>query len=86
MAARINTRHQDMVREKIRASQLINRLEGHVFGEVDMQASQVTAALGLLKKCLPDLSESKADVNVGGGLIEVLAGLGRGSSGNPPVA
>ena len=27
MAARLNKRHQDMVREKIRASQLINRLD-----------------------------------------------------------
>lgn len=45
-----------MVREKIRASQLVNRLEDHVLGEVEMSATQVTAALGLLKKCVPDLS------------------------------
>ncbi len=55
MAARLNPRHQEMVREKIRASQLVNRLEDHVLGEVEMTATQVTAALGLLKKCVPDL-------------------------------
>jgi len=43
------------VREKIRASQLVNRLEDHVLGEVEMSATQVSAALGLLKKCVPDL-------------------------------
>lgn len=54
MAARLNPRHQQMIRDKIRASQLVNRLENHVFGECDLSATQVTAALGLLKKCVPD--------------------------------
>lgn len=58
MAARLNPRHQDMVREKIRASQLINRLMDHALGEVDMSATQVRAAEALLKKCLPDLKSS----------------------------
>jgi len=43
-------------REKIRTTQLVNRLTDHVLGEVEMQQSQVTAALGLLKKSLPDLA------------------------------
>lgn len=34
---------------------LINRLTDFVKGEVKMEAAQVTAALGLLKKALPDL-------------------------------
>ena len=66
MAARLNNRHQDMVREKIRASQLVNRLENHVFGEVDLNSSQVTAALGLLKKCVPDLKSSDDTLTVEG--------------------
>lgn len=36
---------------------LINRLESHVLGEVELTASQVSAALGLLKKTAPDLSQ-----------------------------
>ncbi len=55
MAARLRVRHQDEVREKIRASQLVNRLEDHVLGTVEMTSTQVSAALGLLKKCVPDL-------------------------------
>ena len=57
MAARkVKIRHDDETRAKIRTSQLINRLENHVFGKVDMTSTQVAAALGLLKKTLPDLT------------------------------
>jgi hypothetical protein len=35
---------------------LINRLQDHVNGTVELSATQVTAALGLLKKTAPDLS------------------------------
>jgi hypothetical protein len=45
-----------MVREKIRATQLVNALENHVLGRRKMTASQVSAALGLLRKCVPDLA------------------------------
>ncbi len=59
MAARSRKiRHDDETRAKIRSSQLINRLEGHVFGQVDLSATQVSAALGLLRKTIPDLSMS----------------------------
>jgi len=68
MAARLNPRHQEMVREKIRASQLINRLEDHVFGEADMSNTQVQAALGLLKKCVPDLKASDDTLTIDGGV------------------
>ena len=58
MAVRLNPRHQDMVRDKIKASQLINRLQDYVLGKpgVVLEQSQVSAALGLLKKCVADLS------------------------------
>ena len=62
MAARLNPRHQEMIREKIRASQLVNRLEDHVLGDADMSNTQVQAALGLLKKCVPDLKQSDVDI------------------------
>ena len=56
MAARkLRPKHTDEIRNKIRASQLVNRLENHVFGKVEMNSTQVTAALGLLKKCVPDI-------------------------------
>ena len=45
-----------MVRDKIQASQLINRLEAHALGEVELSATQVRAIEVLLRKILPDLS------------------------------
>ena len=42
-------------RRKIQTTQLVKRLTDHVDGKVEMQTSQVTAALGLLRKSLPDL-------------------------------
>lgn len=56
MAARKNLSHPDRVRRRIQTSQLVNRLTAHVLGEVEMKPSQVAAALGLLKKTVPDLS------------------------------
>ena len=46
----------DKVRSKIQTSMLVNRLTGYVKGECTLEAGQVTAALGLLRKSLPDLS------------------------------
>jgi hypothetical protein len=57
VAARKTIKHlPQQWREKIQTSMLINRLQDFVKGEVEMTPHQVTAALGLLKKSLPDLS------------------------------
>lgn len=55
MAARKTKHLSDEHRLKIQTSQLINRLTNFINGEVELTAPQVTAALGLLKKALPDL-------------------------------
>lgn len=56
MAARKQLWHPDEVRQKIQASQLINRLTKHVNSDKPlMDSSQVTAAVKLLGKVLPDL-------------------------------
>jgi hypothetical protein len=53
-------------RDKIRNSNVLLRLISHAEGTVDMKATEVQAALGLLKKSLPDLQsvDLKADVKV----------------------
>jgi len=56
VAARIRVRHQDEIRQKIQASQLINRLTDHISGEVELSSSQIKAIEILLKKSVPDLS------------------------------
>ncbi len=56
MAARKQLWHPDEVRKKIQTSQLINRLTDHALSpEPIMDASQVTAAVKLLNKVVPDL-------------------------------
>jgi hypothetical protein len=61
MAARLNRRHQDTVREKIKTSQILTRLTNHALGTLQkpMDATQVSAALGVLRKALPDLTATE---------------------------
>lgn len=58
MAARLRKTHQDDVRAKIQASQLINVLQNHALGltEEEIPASRMKAIEILLKKSVPDLS------------------------------
>lgn len=43
------------VRERIQTSMLINRLQDHVLGQVELASSQIKAIEILLRKTLPDL-------------------------------
>jgi hypothetical protein len=56
MAARLRKTHQDDVRAKIRTSQLINRLQDHALGTLELEQSQIKAIEVLIRKTLPDLS------------------------------
>ena len=55
MAARKRDWTPDVVRQKIRTSMLINRLQNHVLGRLDMTKTQIQAANILLRKTLPDM-------------------------------
>lgn len=46
--------YAEAVRARIRAGGIAKRLEEHVLGKREMTTSQVSAALGLLKKVVPD--------------------------------
>ena len=45
----------DVVRARIRTAMLINRLQNHVAGRLEMTRTQVQAAGLLLRKTLPDM-------------------------------
>jgi hypothetical protein len=49
-------RRQDEIRQQIRASQLVNRLEDAALGKVVITSVQANAAIALLRKVVPDLS------------------------------
>lgn len=67
----MNKRHQDMVREKIQTSQLINRLQNHVDGETELSTTQLKAAEILLNKSLPNLKSTEIS-GPDGGPVSVL--------------
>lgn len=57
MAARINKiRHDEETRLKIQTALILRKLQGHVLDGDRMMPSQVSAALALLRKTLPDLA------------------------------
>lgn len=66
MAARLKKRHQDDIRAKIKISNIIDRLEKHVNGEIEMTAPQVTSAKILLDKTMsnaPTITDNKTELS-----------------------
>lgn len=64
MAARSRKiQHDDQTRAKIQGSQLINFLQRHILEGTEVKKTQITAALGLLRKVLPDLQSIEGDMN-----------------------
>lgn len=52
MAARLRAKHQEEVKAKIQTSQLLNRVNSHALGEIEMTSSQLDAAKFLLNKTI----------------------------------
>lgn len=65
------------MRARIQTGMLINRLQGFVEGAHDMPTHAVTAALGLLRKTLPDLSHTELVGEEGGPLTIVIRDLAK---------
>jgi hypothetical protein len=68
----LSPRRIQEIEETIKANQIIKRLQGHIVNGTDMQASAVTAALGLLRKVMPDL----AAVETSGTIETIHYGIG----------
>jgi hypothetical protein len=64
-------------REKIRNSNILNALLEHVEGNREMSSTQVSAGLGLLKKCLPDLQSVTVSGDDEADPISVIARIER---------
>ncbi len=83
MAARTNRpNHTDSCRDKIKVSQLLNRLQDHVLGKDDnpedkpeISATQMKAIEILLRKKLPDLSSVELEATVDGSLTVQIVRL-----------
>lgn len=70
------------MRDRIQAGMLISRLQGLVNGDHDMPPHAVSAALGLLKKTVPDVSSVEMTGEAGGPLEIVIRTL-VGEDGSP---
>lgn len=71
-----STVYAEAVRARVRAGGIAKRLEGHVLGKIEMTSSQVTAALGLLRKVVPDLSATELS-GPGGGPVQTITKIER---------
>jgi hypothetical protein len=63
-ARKRKVRMDDITRTRIQGTQLIKRLQGHVFGEIKMTMTQIRAAEILLRKCLPDLVQAQVSATI----------------------
>lgn len=52
MAARLNPRNQQSVRDKIQATQLVKRLQDEALGKIEMTDGQRDSAKFLLTRCI----------------------------------
>lgn len=76
MAARLNKRLADQTRDAIQTSMLINRLTDHIFGEVELSATQVRGIEVLLRKTLPDLKATEHSGEVDAGITVKVVKFG----------
>lgn len=90
MAARLNPRQDDRARSAIQTTQLCKRLNAFALGQNDpcypqrelvMSSDQVRAALGLLRKTIPDLAVT-AHTGPDGGPVLIVTGVERSDDGN----
>jgi hypothetical protein len=65
----LNRRNAESVRQKIQISQLVNRLQKHGLGEVEMTSTQIDAAKFLINKRMPNLPERRELSGPDGGAI-----------------
>jgi hypothetical protein len=64
--------HAEAVRTRIKGSLIAEQLQNHALGKVEMTATQVSAALGLLRKVSPDLAATQV-TGANDGPLEFIA-------------
>jgi hypothetical protein len=76
ITAKLNPRHQQLIRDKINAALLVERLTECALGQTELTSQQMKAIEILLKKSVPDLSSVEmtgdADAPI---LLKVITGV-----------
>lgn len=70
MAARIDRRHSELVRQRIQTSIILERVHQHFIGELELTASQLKAAEMLLDRSVPKLAQVQHVGDEEGGPIQ----------------
>lgn len=70
MAARLDRVHSERSRDRIKTTLLLDRVQGHALGEIEMTPSQLQAAFGLLDRTVPKLSQIQHVGDEDGGPIQ----------------
>lgn len=68
MAARLSRSHSDQVRQKIQASVIIDRLQKHFMGKLELSRSQLKAAELLLERSVAKLAQIQHTGENGGAI------------------
>ena len=71
MAARLNRRHSDMVRDKIQATQLIKRLQDEALGELELTDGQRDSAKFLISKAIGNPPQEILSEHDGKVIVEI---------------
>lgn len=67
MAARLRKTHQEDVKKKIQASQLVNLLQNHALEDNEVSATRIDAAKFLLNKLISNApTQVESDMNMSG--------------------
>ena len=74
-ARRVKIRHDEETRLRIKAAKIIDRIQADIDGEIELRPSQVTGALGLLRKVLPDLNTVDVSGDVTNTWVVEIPGL-----------
>ena len=76
ITAKLNPRHQQLIRDKINAGILVERLTECALGQLELTSQQMKAIEILLKKSVPDLTSVEmtgdADAPI---LLKVITGV-----------
>jgi hypothetical protein len=75
----------DEWKQKIRLSMLLNRLQDHASGKIEMTQTQVRAAEILLRKVAPDLSATDATITHKTSFVDAMAKVGQADQQVTPV-
>ena len=59
MAERLRKTHQEDIKSKIKVSNIIDRLEKHINGEIELTTTQVTSARILLDKTMSNAPQDQ---------------------------